>query len=744
MNVKATCFVLIYHNIVISMIQPPAAGKVFYPFRLFLFFLVLAGVHAHAQMPQCGLIYYQMGRNIWNYDPRLPVSATNPVVNSIMPPAQFQGLTISEPLNAAAGASATFYTTVNGIFYYYDGTRWVNTGHGTGNMAGVNIGSGGGLLYNLVGGTGEVYKYDGRGDAQLLTRVPNFSGEGPYDLIADCVGNWYILNSSGVNSPPFLRKYDPAGNIIQEWTITNPQHLKGNGGFGIIGTTIYYDSNTPFGVVTGTIGATTVTINNNVTAFPVFVGAADMASCAAAVPVSPDVTISASQTDICSGDRVIFRATPVNGGTAPLYQWVVNGANMGTTADSFIYIPSQGDRIYCVITSSASCASVATATSNTITMVVHESNLVPAVTITNTGNGFCDSLPTILLAHPVNGGPNPFYQWQKNGLNVGGNTRTYTDNGLVNGDILQVLMTSNARCLSTVPVNSNTLAVVITPAVVPGININTIPPTTLCEGTPITFLSNDVGGGPTPQYQWYRNNQPIPGATNTTYTDLAPADGDTIMVVLTSSEACPTMPSTGSNRIGLTVSPYTTPSVTISVSPGTTFTPGQPVTFTASATNGGLNPVFEWRRNNVPVAGATGPVWVTRTLRDGDVVTVRIESNAPCPQPATATADPVTMRAGTTGFPGIHGDDNVCALYPNPNTGSFTLDVRLATLQAGVSAEISIIDAIGRKIYALTMPKGLKEWTLPIDLGTAIAAGAYMLQVHAPGVQVVKSFVITR
>ncbi|WP_343633648.1 T9SS type A sorting domain-containing protein [Fluviicola sp.] len=86
---------------------------------------------------------------------------------------------------------------------------------------------------------------------------------------------------------------------------------------------------------------------------------------------TPAVLITASATSICQGESVTFTATPTYGGTAPSYQWKINGTNVGTNSPSFTSSTlANANNVVCVMTSNAACASPLTATSNTIVMTV--------------------------------------------------------------------------------------------------------------------------------------------------------------------------------------------------------------------------------------------------------------------------------------------------------------------------------------------------------------------------------------
>jgi len=87
------------------------------------------------------------------------------------------------------------------------------------------------------------------------------------------------------------------------------------------------------------------------------------------LPVS--VTIVASDDTVCAGDTVVFTATPVNGGSVPIFQWKVNGINQGTNSLLFEYEPEDGDQVTCMLTSNVTCPSGDPATSNQITITVN-------------------------------------------------------------------------------------------------------------------------------------------------------------------------------------------------------------------------------------------------------------------------------------------------------------------------------------------------------------------------------------
>ena len=325
---------------------------------------------SRAQLPVCDIVYGRYGYDsIANYNPTLGPSTTNPSVNSIGTPLGTSGLTIG-PVLGSGSPVRTFYTvdlaTNNYIYYNPSTSTWINTGHKCG--TGVNIAAGGGYIFNLDGPSGKVYRYDGTGDATLLTTVSAFVGGAPYDLIADCEGSWYIFNQTG--SSPFLAQYSSGGTLVKTWVYSNPLGLsvRAAGGFAIIGDSVYTDDNYIAGggaIATYVLGFDTLTLVKTSRIDKVVSN--DLASCEGAAFAHPIIEIKESVNDICFTSPVSFTSKSLGGGASPGYKWFVNGV-FKSTGTTYTYTPVSGDKVYCVLTSSSSCAITATDTSNVIIM----------------------------------------------------------------------------------------------------------------------------------------------------------------------------------------------------------------------------------------------------------------------------------------------------------------------------------------------------------------------------------------
>lgn len=68
-------------------------------------------------------------------------------------------------------------------------------------------------------------------------------------------------------------------------------------------------------------------------------------------PVSVAIAAT-SPASVCAGEIVSFKATPTNGGTSPVYQWKVNGVDVGTNSDTYSSNTwVNNDKVTCVLTS---------------------------------------------------------------------------------------------------------------------------------------------------------------------------------------------------------------------------------------------------------------------------------------------------------------------------------------------------------------------------------------------------------
>ncbi|KAF0194022.1 MAG: hypothetical protein FD166_3602, partial [Bacteroidetes bacterium] len=149
----------------------------------------------------------------------------------------------------------------------------------------------------------------------------------------------------------------------------------------------------------------------------------------------------------------------------------------------------------------------------------------------------------------------------------------------------------------------------------------------ICAGTNVTFTATPTNGGAAPAYQWYLNGNPV-GANSNTYSNNTLANNDQVYVVLTSDETCTSGNPATSNTVTMTVNPTLPVSVSIAADQNP-ICAGTNVTFTATPTNGGTTPAYQWFLNGNPV-GVNSNTYSNNALANNDQVYVVLTSNETC------------------------------------------------------------------------------------------------------------------
>jgi len=284
------------------------------------------------------------------------------------------------------------------------------------------------------------------------------------------------------------------------------------------------------------------------------------------------------------------------------------------------------------------------------------------IAVTAGSNPTCSGGSITFTATPTNGGDTPSYQWQVNGNNVGTNSATYTASNWNNNDVVTCIMTSNLAGVTGSPATSNAITVTITTAGTPAVSIAiTSGANPTCAGATVTFTATPTNGGAAPSYQWQVNGTNV-GTNSATYSTTGLTNGQQVTCTLTSNLACVTTTTAASNSITINVNPSVAPAVSIAITAGANpSASGSSVTFTATPTNGGTTPSYQWQVNGTNV-GTNSATYTTTTLNNGDVVTCILTSNATCAVPATATSASITMTI-TGGLPTPCTGDSSDATY---------------------------------------------------------------------------------
>ena len=327
------------------------------------------------------------------------------------------------------------------------------------------------------------------------------------------------------------------------------------------------------------------------------------------ITTNPDVAIATSPTGgtICPGTSKTFEVTAT--GTNLTYQWYKNGiANPIAGATNAIFtisspVASDAGDYFVVVSGDCGLAK----TSGIATLVISQSTSITTAPVSNLT--LCVGQP--ISMNVVATGTVLTYQWFKGTTAIAGATNPTFNIGSAT--------TTDAGTYNVVITNSCGVA---TPSTNVVVTINELPQittspsgTTICEGQGINL--SVVATGTTLTYQWFRNGNPIAGATAANYADnsvtLAEAGNYTVVV----SGVCTTA-----------ATPAVTSAVaTIVVNPGASFI-DQPLAITSVcsgasislkvATTTGVAVTYQWFKGTTAIAGATNPLFTIASTTVAD------------------------------------------------------------------------------------------------------------------------------
>jgi len=208
---------------------------------------------------------------------------------------------------------------------------------------------------------------------------------------------------------------------------------------------------------TGDMITCTLTNYSDCTTGPVV---SNTASLTADAYTTPTVSIQSSATGaVAAGTAITFTATPTYPGSAPLYQWSVNG-NVVANDSLPVFTTTclnNGDNVNCRLANQGgACLTALYVYSNYITANIIDP---PSLTISASANNVYAGTAVTFTASVAHGTASS-YQWQVNNKNAGTNSATFTSNTLKNGDVVTCNITTG-NCMT--PITSNQIQMTVLP-----------------------------------------------------------------------------------------------------------------------------------------------------------------------------------------------------------------------------------------------------------------------------------------
>ena len=386
-------------------------------------------------------------------------------------------------------------------------------------------------------------------------------------------------------------------------------------------------------------------VNNIATTTYTFTPTADLCATTATmtITVNPNVTPTFTQVSaICSG--ATLSALPTTSNNSIIGTWSPALSNSATT--EYTFTPTAGQ-----------CATTATMTITVNSIVTPSFTQVAAIC----SGASLSALPTTSNNSIIgtwspslsNSATTEYTFTPTPGQCATTATMTITVNSIITPSFTQVGPICSGATVSALPTTSNNS---ITGTWSPSLNntantIYTFTPTAgLCAST--TTMTITVSPNVTPMFTQIAaicsgvNLNALPTTSNNLVNgSWLPALNNTATTTYTFTPTAGQCAATATMTI--TVNPVLNPSVAITSSSSSPICPGTSITFTATPTNGGATPSYQWKLNGTNIAGANSVTYTTTTLNNGQIITVAMTVAEACATPPTALSNGITTTVNT-------------------------------------------------------------------------------------------------
>ncbi|MFH2096572.1 MAG: T9SS type A sorting domain-containing protein, partial [Bacteroidota bacterium] len=608
------------------------------------------------------------------------------------------------------------------------------------------------------------------------------SGQGPHSVYWNTAGTYDVVltvTENGCTSTPTTHQVSVQATPTNTFTVSNSTLCSGDtvtvtytgSGTGAAtyswnfgtGTVISGSGQGPYTVVYNTAGSEniTLTVSENSCTSP-------QGSAGITVYAVPTSTFTVTSTAVCSNDSITVTYTG-NGGVGAVYNWNFGGgiASPGTGMGPHdVYWPGAGNNNITLTVVNNGCSSSLTS--------------IPVVVSATPTSTFTVDMPTIcaydtaLISYTGTGTGAAIYNWNFGGGTVisGSGQGPYSLMFTSAGSTPVSLSVSENGCSSGPVVNN--VNVLNTPTSSLAVN-----PGTLCTGDTLYIQYTGTGTG-SAVYSWVFDNATILSGIGQGPYELTWYTGGTYNLGLTVTESGCTSPYNGFS-ITVNQTPSSGFTVTNPVCAGSDAT----VTYTGNAA---ITAIYTWNFDGATTSPAgQGPhtiVWdvdgiknvtlqVTENSCLSDISTVPVTVNPTPPVPTINQAGNTLASSSSTGnqwyfngapIGGATGQfytatqsgfyqvevtngygcsaisdmlnvnvvyiddpefDNSFAVYPNPNSGEFTIEF---TVSEAVNFTLKVTDVVGKTVWTCKEEQFSGNYRKQLDIG-AHASGIYHLEI---------------